>query len=189
LTQIDTNRGAEPNWKTPSASNKTKYAAAPNTFSLIEPMKAPSVPDLPVGRWLYEVKLDGYRALAFKSGRGIRLISRNQKTSNYPELLEALKLLPAGQAILDGEIAALDPKGRSFFQLLQAYEIGERRPPAALVATVSALERSWVASCFTTLGFNMPVLVLGAGVASGVGDGVARTAGVGCSASWTGRTA
>jgi bifunctional non-homologous end joining protein LigD len=92
-------------------------------------MKALPVPDLPVGRWLYEIKFDGYRALAFKIGKEPRLISRNQKTFNYPELLEALKSLPAEQAILDGEIAALDPKGRSSFQLLQAYEIGEQRPP------------------------------------------------------------
>jgi hypothetical protein len=68
---------------------------AGSDFSLIEPMKALSVPDLPAGRWLYEVKFDGYRALAFKNGKETRLLSRNQKAFNYPELLDALKLLPA----------------------------------------------------------------------------------------------
>jgi bifunctional non-homologous end joining protein LigD len=102
---------------------------AGSDFSLIEPMKALSVPDLPAGRWLYEVKFDGYRALAFKNGKETRLVSRNQKAFNYPELLDALKLLPAEHFVIDGEIAALDPKGRSSFQLLQAYEIGEQRPP------------------------------------------------------------
>ena len=58
-------------------------------------MKALSVQVLPVGQWLYEVEFDGYRALAFKKGKEIRLVSRNQKTFNYPELLDALKLLPA----------------------------------------------------------------------------------------------
>jgi bifunctional non-homologous end joining protein LigD len=87
-------------------------------FIFIEPMKALSVPDLPVGRrWLYEVKFDGYRALAFKNGKETRLVSRNQKAFNYPELLDTLKLLPAEHFVVDGEIAALDPKGRSSFQL------------------------------------------------------------------------
>ena len=107
---------------------------AGSDFSLIEPMKALSVQDLPVGRWLYEVKFDGYRALAFKNGKETRLVSRNQKAFNYPELLDALKLLPAEHFVIDGEIAALDPKGRSSFQLLQAYEIGKQRPPLVYYA-------------------------------------------------------
>jgi bifunctional non-homologous end joining protein LigD len=47
-------------------------------FAFIEPMKALPVTDLPVGDWLYELKFDGYRALAFKAGKEVRLISRNQ---------------------------------------------------------------------------------------------------------------
>jgi DNA ligase D-like protein (predicted ligase) len=105
-----------------------------SSFSFIEPMKALSVPALPAARWLYEVKFDGYRALAFKNGKETRLVSRNQKTFNYPELLDTIKLLPAEHFIIDGEIAALDPKGRSSFQLLQAYEIGEQRPPLVYYA-------------------------------------------------------
>jgi hypothetical protein len=62
---------------------------------------------LPEGDWLYEIKFDGYWALAFKDGKDVRLTSRNQKEFNYPQLLDALKLLPAERAILDGEIAAL----------------------------------------------------------------------------------
>jgi bifunctional non-homologous end joining protein LigD len=61
---------------------------------------------------LYEIKFDGYRALAFKDGKDVRLISRNKKPFDYPLLLDALKLLPAECFILDGEIAALDEKGR-----------------------------------------------------------------------------
>jgi bifunctional non-homologous end joining protein LigD len=71
-----------------------------------------------------------YRALAFKDGEETRLVSRNQKEfTKYPELNEALKSLPAERLVIDGEIAALDPKGRSSFQLLQGYETGEQRPP------------------------------------------------------------
>jgi bifunctional non-homologous end joining protein LigD len=97
-------------------------------FSFIEPMKALPVGKLPEGEWLYEVKLDGYRALAFKSGTEVKLISRNQRSFVYPQLLAALKLLPAEQVILDGEIAALDEKGRSSFQLLQGFKSSEGVP-------------------------------------------------------------
>jgi hypothetical protein len=68
--------------------------------SFIEPMKALPVEKLPEGDWLYEIKVDGYRALAFKDGKGVRLVSRNQKEFNYPQLLDALKLLPAQEVIL-----------------------------------------------------------------------------------------
>jgi bifunctional non-homologous end joining protein LigD len=91
-------------------------------FSFIEPMKALPVDKLPEGDWLYEIKFDGYRALAFKAGKEVRLVSRNNKPFDYPQLLEALKSLPARRVILDGEIAALDEKGRSSFQLLQLFK-------------------------------------------------------------------
>jgi len=47
--------------------------AAAATFDFIEPMKALPVRDLPVGNWMYELKFDGYRALAFKVGKEVRL--------------------------------------------------------------------------------------------------------------------
>jgi len=56
-------------------------------------MKALPVEKLPEGDWLYEIKFDGYRALAFKEGKDVRLVSRNKKTFDYPQLLDALKLL------------------------------------------------------------------------------------------------
>jgi ATP-dependent DNA ligase len=85
-------------------------------------MKALPVQELLEGDWLYEIKHDGYRALAFKDGKDVHLVSRNKKTFNYPQLLEALKSLPAYRVMLDGEIAALDEKGRSSFQLLQLFK-------------------------------------------------------------------
>jgi bifunctional non-homologous end joining protein LigD len=90
--------------------------------TLIAPMQALAAEKLPEGDWLYEVKLDGYRVLAFKDGKEVRLISRNNKPLNYPQLLDALKLLPAEHVILDGEIVALDEKGRSYFQQLQVFK-------------------------------------------------------------------
>src|SRR6266481_3133028 len=102
--------------------------------SFIEPMQALAVEKLPEGDWLYEIKLDGYRALAFKNGKDARLISRNNKPLNYPQLVDALKSLPADQVILDGEIVALDEKGRSSFQLLQVFKSSEQRVPLVYYA-------------------------------------------------------
>src|SRR6516164_9056384 len=85
-------------------------------------MKALPVEKLPEGDWLYEIKFDGYRALVFKDGKDVRLVSRNKKAFDYPRLIDALKLLHAERVILDGEIAALDEKGRSSFQLLQLFK-------------------------------------------------------------------
>ena len=91
------------------------------SLSFIEPMKALPVEKLPEGDWVYEIKFDGYRALALKEGKDVRLVSRNKKAFDYPQLLAALKKLPADSVILDGEIAALDEIGRSSFQLLQTF--------------------------------------------------------------------
>ena len=68
--------------------------ATVRSFSFIEPMKALPVDKLPGGDWLYEIKFGGYRALAFKDGKDVRLISRNKKAFDYPQLLDAIKKLP-----------------------------------------------------------------------------------------------
>jgi ATP-dependent DNA ligase len=61
----------------------------------------------------------------------VEILSRNNKDlgRKFPELLEACRSLDCADAILDGEIVALDEEGRSSFQLLQAYEMGEEHPP------------------------------------------------------------
>ena len=55
-------------------------------------MMALPVRDLPTGNWIYEVKFDGYRALAIKADKEVRLISRNRKSFNddYPVLIDRL---------------------------------------------------------------------------------------------------
>jgi bifunctional non-homologous end joining protein LigD len=104
--------------------------------SFIEPMKALPVEKQPEGGWLYEIKHDGYRALAFKEGKNVRL----KKAFDYPQLLEALKLLPADRVVLDGEIAALDEKGRSSFQLLQIFKSSGGIPLVYYVFDILFLE-------------------------------------------------
>jgi len=69
-----------------------------------------------------EIKLDGYRAIAVKSGPTINLYSRRGKSFNsqYPYLVEALGELPEG-TVVDGEVVALDDAGRPNFNLLQQF--------------------------------------------------------------------
>jgi bifunctional non-homologous end joining protein LigD len=98
----------------------------------IEPMKA-RVADSPPGSgdWIYEIKFDGYRAIALKDGSEVRLYSRNEKdfSKKFPDIVDAIASLETEQAIIDGEIVALDAKGGSSFQRLQAVEIGSKPPP------------------------------------------------------------
>jgi bifunctional non-homologous end joining protein LigD len=87
----------------------------PMLATLVEPRA------LPAG-WLYEPKLDGVRCLAFVQEGEVRLLSRNRKPLDaaYPELVKALRQRARGDAILDGEIVAIDPeRGVSSFSLLQ----------------------------------------------------------------------
>jgi len=73
--------------------------------------------------WAYELKLDGYRAVAFKTGGRVQLRSRNNKDFNrkYPSITAALVGLP-DETVIDGEIVALDDSCRPSFNLLQNYE-------------------------------------------------------------------
>jgi len=94
----------------------------------IEPMECAPVAKLPPGpKWVYEIKLDGYRAIAVKSGRTASLFSRRRKPfSQYPQLVDSLSNLPGG-TVLDGEIVALDDDGRPNFSFLQRSRSEGRR--------------------------------------------------------------
>lgn len=87
--------------------------------------------------WVYELKWDGVRIQAQVSGRRLRLISRNGRdvTTHYPELRELPFLVRAKDAVLDGEIVALDAEGRSDFGILQSRMHVDRPSPALIEAT------------------------------------------------------
>ena len=88
----------------------------------IKPMLLLSTDRLPDDRskWEYQLKLDGYRAIAFKTGNTLHLRSRNDNDFNrrYPAVLRGLAKLP-DETVIDGEIVALDEEGRPSFNALQ----------------------------------------------------------------------
>ena len=87
-------------------------------------MQCLSVSDLPEGStWTWEIKLDGFRCEAVKSGNSVTLYSRLQNSLNerHPCIVNALKTLP-NETVLDGELIALDDDGRASFQLMQNFK-------------------------------------------------------------------
>lgn len=88
----------------------------------IHPMLAETI-DKPFdgAEWLFEIKWDGYRAVAFIENGQTRLVSRNQNdlTARYPELKNMAEMVKAKTTILDGEVVALDAEGKASFSLMQ----------------------------------------------------------------------
>jgi ATP-dependent DNA ligase len=81
---------------------------------LLPTERLPEGPD-----WLTELKLDGYRALAIKSGGKVHLRPRNDNDFNhrYPTIVKALAPMP-DETVIDGELVTLDPDGRPSFQTI-----------------------------------------------------------------------
>jgi bifunctional non-homologous end joining protein LigD len=92
--------------------------------SFIAPMLLVRTEKLPedTTRWAYQLKLDGYRAVAFKSGGRVYLRSRNDNSFNerYPAVVRGLANMP-NETVIDGELLALDENGRPSFSALQNY--------------------------------------------------------------------
>jgi ATP-dependent DNA ligase len=103
---------------------KSRHLSQPKRKAdFIEPMECAPVTKLLDGPgWFYEIKFDGYRAIAVKSDRVVKLFSRRHKSfdEQYPYLVEALGGLPEG-TVVDGEVVALDDSGRPNFNLLAQF--------------------------------------------------------------------
>src|SRR6266403_849325 len=104
----------------------------------VEPMLA-TLSDHPFSdpHWLFEIKWDGVRALARIENGDLRLLSRTgtDTTKRYPELSSLPSALAAREAILDGEIVALDAQGHSDFERLQE-RMHVRTPSEHLVVQI-----------------------------------------------------
>ena len=121
-TLVPAKLGGDPkNWlllrkkdeETPAAGPRRRY----------RPMLATLTRDLPRGDdWLYEVKWDGYRAIAYVRGGEAELVSRNEKdlTERFPTVKRALeRAVRTPDCVLDGEVCALDEQGRATFSAMQ----------------------------------------------------------------------
>jgi bifunctional non-homologous end joining protein LigD len=94
----------------------------PVAIAKVEPMLAePREQAFTREGWVFELKLDGYRLLAAKTADRPRLQSRNghDLTATFPEIARAVQALPAGSAVIDGELVVLDRDGTPSFSLLQ----------------------------------------------------------------------
>ncbi|PYQ37239.1 MAG: hypothetical protein DMG99_21245, partial [Acidobacteria bacterium] len=134
----------EPNSELPA--DLSSKSSVPSVTSVVKPTKRPmpaaiypmlaesitepfDSPD-----WLFEIKWDGYRAVAFLQNAKVRLVSRNQNelTARYPELKDMAGFVKAKNAILDGEVVAIDEHGKPSFSLMQqrtGFRPGGKRGP------------------------------------------------------------
>ncbi|HYC69789.1 MAG TPA: non-homologous end-joining DNA ligase, partial [Opitutaceae bacterium] len=120
--------------RTEPSEDGTPAGRPAGALAFVPLMKALGVMSVPSGAWRCEIKYDGYRALAgVVRGQRPHLWSRNEKSlaADYPEIVAALAKVKCRDALLDGEIVALDAEGRSRFQLLQQRSAAGARPPIA----------------------------------------------------------
>ncbi|HWB28661.1 MAG TPA: DNA ligase D [Chitinophagaceae bacterium] len=92
--------------------------------------------------WVYEIKWDGYRAIADWQNKKLQLYSRNGLSfiNKYPVIAEAVKTIKAN-VVLDGEIVLLDEQGNPSFQKLQHYEDNTNLPLVYYVFDLLFLNR------------------------------------------------
>ena len=109
---------------------RLKLTSLPQTpAAFVEPMDCLAVTKLPESaNWIWEVKIDGHRAIAVKSDATVNLFSRIKKSFNgkFPYVRDALADLPSG-TVVDGEVVAIDETGRPNFNLLQSFRPAQIR--------------------------------------------------------------
>jgi hypothetical protein len=107
---------------------RDEAAAAGTKHREYAPMLATLVEDVPSGdEWVFEVKWDGYRALAYVRGSETKLVSRNGNdlTARFGSVATAIsRATKSPDCVLDGEVCALDEQGRASFSAMQQGEAG-----------------------------------------------------------------
>jgi DNA ligase D-like protein (predicted ligase) len=109
---------------------KHKLTSLPQkAAAFVEPMECLAVSKLPdAAHWIWEIKIDGYRAIAVKSDDNVNLYSRTRKSFNrqFTYIVDALADMPSG-TVIDGELVAIDETGRPNFNLLQNFRSAASR--------------------------------------------------------------
>ncbi|HVU77152.1 MAG TPA: DNA ligase D [Gaiellaceae bacterium] len=112
--------GKEQNWLLVKRHDDDGAEVTQGTY---RPMLAALDTRVPHGEgWCYEVKFDGFRALAYVHGGDCRLVSRNDNdlTGRFPEVAKAVaRAVKTPNAVVDGEITRIDPSGKTSFSELQ----------------------------------------------------------------------
>ena len=120
--------GDEKNWLILRKRDDAAAAPRPTGARRYAPMLATPAEDVPRGAsWLFEVKWDGYRAIAQVVGGEATLTSRNGNdlTARFSNVAkEVAKGVKTPDAVLDGEVCALDDSGRSSFSAMQQGKAG-----------------------------------------------------------------
>src|SRR5690242_5003840 len=82
----------------------------------VAPMLARLARELPEGGWVYEPKWDGFRALAFRDGDDVDVRSRHDRrfARYFPEVVDAVRALPARRCVLDGELLVVRGRALDF---------------------------------------------------------------------------
>jgi bifunctional non-homologous end joining protein LigD len=113
-------RRRDRNAETDSAETPPPRSASARFIDPMLLLRTDSLPDSQ--QWLYELKLDGYRAIAFKRDGVVHLRSRNDNDFNrrYPGVVKGLAKMP-DNTVIDGEVIAFDDDGRPSFNALQNY--------------------------------------------------------------------
>jgi bifunctional non-homologous end joining protein LigD len=120
-TLVPAKLGGDPkNWL---IVKKKEDTAAPRKSRVYKPMLATLTDSVPTGdEWLHEVKWDGYRAIVTIAGGEAELTSRNGNslTARFPTVAKALEqAVKTPDCVLDGEVCALDERGRTSFSAMQ----------------------------------------------------------------------
>jgi bifunctional non-homologous end joining protein LigD len=120
--------GDEKNWLLLRKRDDSAPAPRPTSTRTYRPMLATPTEDVPRGAgWLFEVKWDGYRAIAEVVGGEATLTSRNGNdlTARFSNVAkEVAKAVKTPDAVIDGEVCALDDSGRSSFSAMQQGKAG-----------------------------------------------------------------